>query len=352
MDHKQDWFERWPKPGGSADCPAESKLVEWASQPASPESELHLSQCRHCAEIVQLLGRTKDRSSDGLRAFMTEVRSRAQEQVGHRIPLWRSGLNYVLASPARAIGAVAGLGALALILTSGAWRHIGVFEPPPQTQTVQMDADKNEQVYASAMEKMHRSYAVVSSDTATRDQVTEQINEFDKSLSGIDRNRLGPDQRSQLDRLEAQFHAEVGLKGTEKQLTKVQQVSETDFEMPKGRKSAKGALASTDWRATYDGSKIQMNGNPATTPVEVTFKPNPIYTDEARNLKLEGEVLLQVQFLSDGSLHVDHVIRGLGHGLDEAAIAAANRMRFKPATRDGQPVDSVAVVHVVFQLAY
>jgi hypothetical protein len=38
--------------------------------------------------------------------------------------------------------------------------------------------------------------------------------------------------------------------------------------------------------------------------------------------------------------------------LDEAAIAAANKMRFKPAARNGQPMDSTAVVHVVFQMAY
>ena len=77
---------------------------------------------------------------------------------------------------------------------------------------------------------------------------------------------------------------------------------------------------------------------PATTPVEITFKPNPVYTDEARSLKLEGEVLLEVSFSANGTLHVNRVVRGLGHGLDEAAIAAANKIRFKPALRDGQPV--------------
>jgi hypothetical protein len=46
------------------------------------------------------------------------------------------------------------------------------------------------------------------------------------------------------------------------------------------------------------------------------------------------------------------VVRGLGHGLDESALAAANMMRFKPALRNGVPVDSTAVVHVVFRLAY
>jgi len=41
----------------------------------------------------------------------------------------------------------------------------------------------------------------------------------------------------------------------------------------------------------------------------------------------------------------------MGHGLDEAAVKAANQMRFKPALRNGVPADSTAVVHVVFQLA-
>jgi TonB family protein len=98
--------------------------------------------------------------------------------------------------------------------------------------------------------------------------------------------------------------------------------------------------------------QAQLNSGPPTTPVEITFKPNPTYTQEARDLKLEGEVLLEVMFGANGQLQVSRVVRGLGHGLDEAAIAAANKMRFKPALRNGQPVDSTAIVHVVFQLAY
>ena len=94
------------------------------------------------------------------------------------------------------------------------------------------------------------------------------------------------------------------------------------------------------------------DSGPPTNAVEITYKPNPVYTDEARQLRLEGEVLLEVSFADSGQLHVDRIVRGLGHGLDEAAIAAANKMRFKPALRNGQPVDSTAVVHVVFQLAY
>jgi TonB family protein len=101
------------------------------------------------------------------------------------------------------------------------------------------------------------------------------------------------------------------------------------------------------------GPKLaQLEAGPATTPVEIISKPQPVYTDEARSLRLEGEVLLEVLFGANGTLHVNRVVRGLGHGLDDAAVAAANKMRFKPALRMGVPVDSTAVVHVIFQMAY
>jgi TonB family protein len=102
-------------------------------------------------------------------------------------------------------------------------------------------------------------------------------------------------------------------------------------------------------RAAYRAQQVESG--PATSPVEIIFKPNPVYTEEARQLKLQGEVLLEVMFGANGQLHVNRVVRGMGHGLDEAAITAANQMRFKPAQHKGTPVDSTAVVHVVFQLA-
>jgi len=95
-----------------------------------------------------------------------------------------------------------------------------------------------------------------------------------------------------------------------------------------------------------------IDSGPPPTMVEITFKPNPVYTAEARALKLGGEVLLEVAFAANGQLQVNRVVKSLGHGLDEAAIAAANKIRFKPATRNGQAIDSTAIVHVVFQLAY
>ncbi len=87
------------------------------------------------------------------------------------------------------------------------------------------------------------------------------------------------------------------------------------------------------------------------TPAEIISKPVPIYTDEARQKRIEGEVLLEVVLEATGKLHVVRVVRGLGHGLDDAAVRAAEQIRFKPALKDGQPSDSTAVLHIIFQLA-
>ena len=91
---------------------------------------------------------------------------------------------------------------------------------------------------------------------------------------------------------------------------------------------------------------------PLVTPVHITDKPKPVYTEEGRAKKIEGEVLLQVVFTSLGEVQVQSVLRGLGYGLDESAENAARQIKFRPAEKDGQPIDSAAVIHIVFELAY
>jgi TonB family protein len=90
---------------------------------------------------------------------------------------------------------------------------------------------------------------------------------------------------------------------------------------------------------------------PTIIPVEVRSKPTPIYTDKARELKIEGDVVLEVEFLASGSLRVVRVVKGLGYGLDEAAMKAAEQIEFKPAHDAGRPVDFKTTVHIVFRLA-
>ncbi len=87
-----------------------------------------------------------------------------------------------------------------------------------------------------------------------------------------------------------------------------------------------------------------------TLPVEITFKPRPVYTDEGRQLKIEGEVLLDVVFSATGQIRIVKVMHGLGHGLDESAVHAAEKIQFRPAQKDGHPADFEAVLHIEFQL--
>lgn len=88
-----------------------------------------------------------------------------------------------------------------------------------------------------------------------------------------------------------------------------------------------------------------------TLPVEITYKPRPVYTEEGRQLKIEGEVLLEVVFSAAGQIRIVKVVHGLGHGLDESAIRAAEKIQFKPAQKDGHPADFDAILHIEFQLA-
>jgi TonB family protein len=90
----------------------------------------------------------------------------------------------------------------------------------------------------------------------------------------------------------------------------------------------------------------------AVQPIEILEKPRPEYTAEARALKIEGEVVVQVVFKANGEIQVLGVAQGLGHGLDEMAVKAAQKIKYKPAISAGQAVDFPARVRIQFQLAY
>jgi TonB family protein len=112
-----------------------------------------------------------------------------------------------------------------------------------------------------------------------------------------------------------------------------------------------GGFGDADAPVQLASKRTVENTTPKLNPVEILSKPVPNYTEEARKMKIEGEVLLEVVFEASGRLRVLRVVRGLGHGLDENAIKAAEQIHFKPAQRDGQASDSTATLHIVFQLA-
>jgi TonB family protein len=87
------------------------------------------------------------------------------------------------------------------------------------------------------------------------------------------------------------------------------------------------------------------------TSLEVISKPQPEYTSEARQLRVQGDVILRVTFTASGQVVVQGIVHGLGHGLDEEARRVAQQIRFRPATRNGQAVDMTTNITITFQLA-
>lgn len=89
----------------------------------------------------------------------------------------------------------------------------------------------------------------------------------------------------------------------------------------------------------------------APTNLEVLSKPAVQYTSEARQLRVQGDVILRVTFTAAGQVVIKEVVHGLGHGLDEEARRVASQIRFRPATRNGQAVDLTTNITITFQLA-
>jgi len=117
------------------------------------------------------------------------------------------------------------------------------------------------------------------------------------------------------------------------------------------------AIQAGGFATAAQGSDMPAKPKPAETApaiqaVVILDKPNPLYSQEARKLGIEGEVLVEVIFRASGQVQTTRVAKGLGHGLDEAAVHAAEQIRFKPAIQDGHAVDFPAIVHIVFQLAF
>jgi len=98
------------------------------------------------------------------------------------------------------------------------------------------------------------------------------------------------------------------------------------------------------------GKGGRRSGGAVTSTVQILSKPTPTYSAEARDLRTQGDVVLEVVFRADGFVDVVRVVSGLGHGLDEAAITAAKRIRFEPAKSDEQAVDFPARLRIEFRL--
>jgi protein TonB len=98
----------------------------------------------------------------------------------------------------------------------------------------------------------------------------------------------------------------------------------------------------------FGGGAYKIGGG-VSAPVPI-FRPEPEYSEEARKAKWQGAVLLQLVVDENGVPQEIKVVRSLGLGLDQKAIEAVQKWRFKPGLKDGKPVPVSANIEVNFRL--
>jgi len=117
-----------------------------------------------------------------------------------------------------------------------------------------------------------------------------------------------------------------------------------------GNSCCDGVGDSTGPHAGSGPPGIYPAGRGGVSVPEVIYNPEPSFSEEARKSKTQGIVLLLIVVGKDGKPSDIHVRQSLGMGLDEKAIEAVSRWRFRPAMLNGQPVATQIAVEVNFRL--
>jgi TonB family protein len=99
-----------------------------------------------------------------------------------------------------------------------------------------------------------------------------------------------------------------------------------------------------------DGHENVYPPGALTTRAVMLAKPNPDFVAQARNHGTKGEVVLRLVLAADGTVQHILALKPLPDGLTEASVAAARRIRFKPATKDGRPVSQIMTVSYNFNV--
>jgi len=135
----------------------------------------------------------------------------------------------------------------------------------------------------------------------------------------------------------------------------VERLSSTTFAIKyaaSGEAPAKGSAgAAGPGSGPTGGDRVFLPGAGVTPPVP-TFVPEPKYTADAMLVRVQGSVWVECVVQTNGACADTHIVRSVDpvFGLDEEALKAANLFRFKPGTRQGEPVAVVVTIELAFTL--
>jgi TonB family protein len=110
-----------------------------------------------------------------------------------------------------------------------------------------------------------------------------------------------------------------------------------------------GVVALTLGGSARTQEAVYRPGKGVTDPV-LTHEVKPLYTDAAKSRKIQGAVELSAVVLKDGTVGETHITRSLDADLDREAEKAAKQWRFKPGTKDGEPVNVQVTIELTFTL--
>ena len=85
-------------------------------------------------------------------------------------------------------------------------------------------------------------------------------------------------------------------------------------------------------------------------PPQILASVPAAYPEEAKRARVEGPILVAARIEADGRVTAPRIVKGLGHGLDEAALASVRQWRYHPARRAGQAIAVDATLTVNFVL--
>lgn len=100
---------------------------------------------------------------------------------------------------------------------------------------------------------------------------------------------------------------------------------------------------------TKDGEPI-YSGGPGIKPPKITSQPEPDYSRQARKKNIRGVIGIEGYVGTDGKYHDAKIVRSLDPIIDPDAIAGVSRWKFKPATKDGKPVNCQIYIEIDFYL--
>jgi TonB family protein len=125
---------------------------------------------------------------------------------------------------------------------------------------------------------------------------------------------------------------------------------------PSGGGGKRGGIGDGEGSSIGDGNGPSIDGikveqlRAGIKPPVIVYKLEPEYSEMARKARVQGTVCVEAIIDDKGEVRGLRIRDSLGYGLDEQALEAVKKWRFRPATRDGKPVAIVGAFYLTFRL--